>query len=153
MRGRIQEAGLEETAPILGKWDTGVLLLEMIWLALFLMALSKGGAGHRIAVQALTEGDLSQWFWMGVVIIGLVIPLFLGVLEPVLKEAGQVVWPLFTKLHLVLIGGLILRYVIVWGGDIKQPLNYPPQMWGSPKVSAPNSPHVLSQALRQIHRR
>ena len=159
IRERINAAGLEETAPILGKWDIGVLILEMIWLALFLIALTRGGAGHRIAAQALIEGDLSQWFWVGVVFVGLALPLLLGVLEPILKkvyertEGWQVGWPLFAKLHLVLIGGLILRYVIVWGGDIKQPLNYPPQMWGSPKVSAQVSPHVLSQALRQIHRR
>jgi hypothetical protein len=61
-------------------------------------------------------------------------------------------WPLFCKLHLVLLGGIVLRYVIVWGGDLKQPLIFPPQQAQIPSVSAQGSAEALGQALRAINR-
>ncbi|MFP6869593.1 MAG: NrfD/PsrC family molybdoenzyme membrane anchor subunit [Nitrospinota bacterium] len=158
-RDRIKSANVEETAHILGLWDIGVLVLEIIWLSLFIIALGKGGVGHRWVVKVLLEGNLAPWFWWGVVVVGLALPLALGLLEPILKkiyklESGWLVnGPFFAKLHLVLIGGLILRYVIVWGGDVSQPLIYPPQMSEIPKVRSQGSSYALSQALRKIHRR
>ncbi|MBI3126421.1 MAG: polysulfide reductase NrfD [Candidatus Tectomicrobia bacterium] len=158
-RDRIQRAGLEETAPLLGLIDVAVLLLELLWLFLFIAALNNGAPGHRLAAYMLTKGELSHWFWVGVVTIGLVLPLALSLLESLLKkllrreEGWAVGWPLFCKLHLVLLGGIILRYVIVWGGDIKQPLIFPSQQAQVPMVSGQGSPESLGEALRMINRR
>lgn len=158
-RDRIQRAGLEAAAPLLGLIDVAVLLLEIIWLFLFVAALNNGAPGHRLAAHMLTKGELSQWFWVGVVALGLVLPLALSALEPLLKkllrrESGWAVgWPLFCKLHLVLLGGVVLRYVIVWGGDLKQPLIFPPQQAQIPSVSAQGSAEALGQALKAINRR
>jgi formate-dependent nitrite reductase membrane component NrfD len=155
-RDRIVVMGLEDTAPVLGLYDIGVLILEMIWLALFLVALTRGGVGHQYVAKALMSGSLANWFWVGVVIVGMALPLALGVLEPIfhrLKNSAVAGWSLFAKLHLVLIGGLVLRYVIVWGGDISQPLVYTPTRLGPPKAAAQGSPQALNQALRIINRR
>jgi formate-dependent nitrite reductase membrane component NrfD len=158
-RERILNVGLEETATVLGKWDIGVVILEMIWLYAFVNFLNVSSTGNQVAAQLLTSGVLAPWFWAGVVVIGLVLPLVLGVLEPVLKmifkteEGWKVGWPLFAKLHLVLIGGLLLRYVIVWGGDLSQPLNFPPPQGTPHRVAQQGSPEALSQALRQIIQR
>jgi len=37
-----------------------------------------------------------------------------------------------VKFASVLAGGLILRFVIVWGGDIKAPLSFTPSTWQIP---------------------
>jgi hypothetical protein len=37
-----------------------------------------------------------------------------------------------VKFASVLVGGLILRFVIVWGGDIKAPLSFTPSTWPIP---------------------
>jgi hypothetical protein len=39
---------------------------------------------------------------------------------------------LSAKFLLVLAGGVVLRYVVVWGGDLKTPLTFPPSMWPVP---------------------
>ncbi len=41
---------------------------------------------------------------------------------------------LYAKFVLILVGGLVLRYVIVWGGDMKAPLAFPPSVWPVPGV-------------------
>lgn len=157
-RVRIQDVGLEKTAPMLGHIDFVVLILELIWLLLFIAALNKGGPGHRLAAFMLTKGDLAAWFWGGVVVVGMLIPLALGVLEPILKKFLQrqdgwaVGWPLFFKLHFVLLGGVILRYVILWGGDLKQPLIFPPQHAQAPAVSTQGSAEALGRALKAVSR-
>ena len=158
-RARIQNVDLEGTASVLGMWDIGIVILELIWLYLFVNALNTGSTGNQVAAQTLLTGTLAPWFWTGVVVIGLILPLALGALEPILKmifkkkEGWLVGWPLFAKLHLVLIGGLLLRYVIVWGGDLSQPLNFPPPQGIMPKVAQQGSPEALSQALQKIIQR
>lgn len=163
VRERVRSANIQTTAPMLAGWDIAIVVIELIWLYLFVSTLQKGGGGRgsQYAAAMLTEGALSTWFWLGVIALGLVLPLALSVLEPILKkilnrDTGWAVgWPIFAKLHFVLLGGLLLRYVILWGGDMSQPLNFPPPMNPLPKISfqQQGSPQALTQALRQIHRR
>lgn len=47
---------------------------------------------------------------------------------------GAVGHTLYAKFVLILVGGLVLRYVIVWGGDMKAPLAFPPSVWPVPGV-------------------
>jgi hypothetical protein len=53
---------------------------------------------------------------------------------------SDVKWILIVKFVLVLVGGLMLRYVVVWGGDLKAPLAFPPSMWPIPELGSPNIP-------------
>jgi len=85
--------------------------------------------------QALPRGrDLSAWFWFGVVGLALVIPVVLTLIEFVAEFAGQTIanGVAAVKFASVLAGGLILRFVIVWGGDIKAPLSFTPSTWPIP---------------------
>jgi formate-dependent nitrite reductase membrane component NrfD len=80
-----------------------------------------------LAYQYVTRGELAPWFWVGVVGVGLTLPLILGVMEFAL---GWFQRPFFkatamAKFSLILIGGVILRFVIVWGGSLKAPLEFP----------------------------
>jgi formate-dependent nitrite reductase membrane component NrfD len=78
--------------------------------------------------------DLSAWFWFGVVGLALVIPIVLTLVEFVAELAGRTIANSVAavKFASVLVGGLILRFVIVWGGDIKAPLSFTPSTWPIP---------------------
>ena len=43
-------------------------------------------------------------------------------------------WALYAKFALVLVGGILLRYTVVWGGDLKTPLIFPPSVWPVPTL-------------------
>ncbi|MFQ5853951.1 MAG: hypothetical protein ACE5JU_25610, partial [Candidatus Binatia bacterium] len=68
--------------------------------------------------------------------IGLALPILASLAEFVYEKAfhRRAEWLLYAKFALVLIGGLVLRYVIVWGGDLKQPLIFPPSNWPIPPI-------------------
>lgn len=86
--------------------------------------------GGRRAYEFVTQGPLAPWFWWGVVAVGLLIPVALTVPEFLLRRWSM---PIATvKFALVLVGGFVLRYVIVRGGDLKAPLPFPPQSWPVP---------------------
>jgi hypothetical protein len=78
--------------------------------------------------------DLSAWFWFGVVGLALVVPIILTVIEFVAELGGRTLANTVAavKFASVLAGGLILRFVIVWGGDIKAPLSFTPSTWPIP---------------------
>jgi formate-dependent nitrite reductase membrane component NrfD len=85
--------------------------------------------------QGLSHGrDLSMWFWFGVVGLALVIPIALTLIEFVVEFTGNTAANAvaMVKFASVLAGGLILRFVIVWGGDIKAPLAFTPSNWPIP---------------------
>lgn len=78
--------------------------------------------------------NLSGWFWFGVVGLALVVPIVLTLVEFVAELAGRAIanGVAAVKFASVLAGGLILRFVIVWGGDIKAPLSFTPSTWQIP---------------------
>ena len=97
----------------------------------------RGGA-H--VYQYVTRGALAPWFWWGVIGLGLTVPLLLTLVEFLLDWLTRPLgWHrvLFTapKFALVLLGGVLLRCVIVWGGDLSAPLDFPPSVWPVPPVS------------------
>ena len=97
----------------------------------------KGGA-H--VYQYVTRGALAPWFWWGVIGLGLTVPLLLTLVEFLLDWLTRPLgWHrvLFTapKFALVLLGGVLLRCIIVWGGDLSAPLDFPPSVWPVPPVS------------------
>ena len=79
--------------------DRFAIVLEIVLLAALLILLGSGAA-------PLTSGHLAPLFWGGLVVVGLVIPLALDVL-------GGLQIPAVVPAVLVLVGGFILRYVIV----------------------------------------
>jgi formate-dependent nitrite reductase membrane component NrfD len=78
--------------------------------------------------------NLSAWFWFGVVGLALVVPIVLTLVEFVAELGGRTIanGVAAVKFASVLAGGLILRFVIVWGGDIKAPLSFTPSTWPIP---------------------
>jgi formate-dependent nitrite reductase membrane component NrfD len=79
--------------------DRFAIVFEMLVLVLFLVLLGSAAA-------PLYSGHLAPLFWGGLVAIGLVIPLLIDVL-------GGLRIPAVIPAVLVLVGGFILRYVVV----------------------------------------
>lgn len=85
---------------------------------------------------------LARWFWYGIIGVGFTLPLILTLCEFLPMMFFQNIGPRIAavKFVLVLIGGYLLRVVIVWGGDLKAPLPYPPSLWPIPGISGPPLP-------------
>lgn len=114
--------------------DVAAILAEGTWVYLFFASLAVGTAGQQLAFTLVTRGALAPWFWWGFVAIGLAAPLLASAVETVAERIfhARMEWVLYAKFILVIVGGLILRYVVVWGGDMKAPLIFPPSMWPVP---------------------
>ena len=86
--------------------------------------------GSAMAYEYVTQGVLAPWFWWGIIGIGLTLPLFLSFVEmlfvKLIKPYAD--WVSGVKFASILSGGIILRFVIVWGGELKAPLTVLPQL-------------------------
>jgi formate-dependent nitrite reductase membrane component NrfD len=122
--------------------DFAAILAEGAWVYLFLTSLAVGGIGQQLVYRLVISGDLSPWFWWGFVAPGLAAPLLGSAANEIAERIfhTRVSWLLYLKFVLVLIGGLMLRYVVVWGGDLKTPLPFPPSMWPIPGLGGPLIP-------------
>ncbi|MDP8225781.1 MAG: NrfD/PsrC family molybdoenzyme membrane anchor subunit [Candidatus Lernaella stagnicola] len=97
----------------LGAADSGLILVELALLLLLVIDLLAGCGGNRCAAQFLLTDGVAHIFWIGLVGLGLLVPLVLEVFN---NFTGNVrafwVAPL-----LVLSGGLILRFLMVITGQ------------------------------------
>jgi formate-dependent nitrite reductase membrane component NrfD len=80
--------------------DRFAIVFELIVLAAFLALLGSAAAPH-------TSGSLAPLFWGGLIVVGLIVPLLLDLVGSRVKAVGAV------AAVLVLVGGFILRYVVV----------------------------------------
>ncbi len=103
------------------------ILVESFELYSFMGYLTQKAKGGEFVVNVLTQGDLSSWFWGGVVGVALGLPLLLAAASFLTKRPIPAL--AYSYFGLALLGGMILRFVIVWGGEFKQPLVFPPSKW------------------------
>jgi formate-dependent nitrite reductase membrane component NrfD len=80
--------------------DRFSMIVELVVLAIFLAVLGS-------AARPITTGHFGPLFWGGLVVAGIVVPLFLNFFGRRLRLLGAL------SAVLVLIGGFILRYVVV----------------------------------------
>lgn len=97
------------TLNLFGRIDPVVTTIELVILVAFLVAL---GATRT----AITAGTLGLLFWVGAVLIGVLVPLGLGWRARVRGREGGFA-ALLAALWTI-VGGLVLRAVIVLGGQI-----------------------------------
>jgi formate-dependent nitrite reductase membrane component NrfD len=122
--------------------DVGAIVVEGAWVYVFLASFGVGTLGQQMAFKLMTGGELAPWFWWGFVATGLALPLLASGLHSLGERIfhARLGWVFYVKFILVLVGGLMLRYVIVWGGDLKTPLIFPPSMWPVPGIGGPPIP-------------
>ena len=92
--------------------DSLLITVELGLLALFLIGLSSSTEAHAAAARLVLGGPYTAVFWVGVVVLGLVLPLGLQILT----AAGRIADTPVAAV-LVLCGGLALRFVIVFAGQ------------------------------------
>jgi formate-dependent nitrite reductase membrane component NrfD len=97
------------TLAFLGRSDVTLYILDFVALVAFLIALGS-------ARKVITTGILGFFLWVGVVLMGILIPLGVGVRAMVRGKDGGLL-SLLAALWAIA-GGLVLRDVIVLGGQL-----------------------------------
>lgn len=98
---------------LLAKADNGFIVAELILIGLFLIGLVTSTEAHIRAAGLLLGGPYTAVFWVLVVGIGLVFPLIVQLLAVNHKIQHTPVAPI-----LVIAGGILLRFVIVYAGQV-----------------------------------
>jgi protein NrfD len=101
-----------EERRLLAHADNVFIGTELVLVALFLVGLATSTRVHIQAAGLLLGGPFSAVFWVGVVGLGLLLPLLIQSLALRERIHHTPVGPL-----LVLAGGLLLRFVIVYAGQ------------------------------------
>jgi protein NrfD len=99
----------------LARVDNAALAVELVLLGLFLVGLATATRVHAEAVALLCGGPFTALFWVGVVGLGIVVPLIVQSLAVRHRVVHTPVPPL-----LVIAGGLLLRFVIVYAGQLSR---------------------------------
>lgn len=107
----------------LASFDMALILLEGLVVFFYLQGSHLLDAS-RASVRKIVRGDLAVIFWIGFILLGLVLPFAVGVVEQVSAPLNAKISFLQALLVAVpgLVGGYFLRYLVVAGG-IRIPLN------------------------------
>lgn len=97
---------------LLAKADNGFLVFELFLLAQFLIGLLSSTQAHQHAADLLLWGPYAAVLWVFVIGLGIVVPLILQLLAVNHKIQHTPIAPI-----MVVAGGLILRFVIVYAGQ------------------------------------
>ena len=103
----------KEESELLAKADNGFLVTEIILIGLFIIGLLSSTQVHIDAVKIILTGVYAPVFWIFVIGLGIIIPLIIQTLAVQHKIKHTIVAPI-----MVIIGGLILRFVIVYAGQL-----------------------------------
>lgn len=97
---------------LLAKADNAFLITELFIIALFIIGMVTSVKIHQDAITLFLGGPYTAVFWIFVVLMGIIIPLIIQSLAVSHKVKHTPIAPIF-----VMIGGLILRFVIVNAGQ------------------------------------
>ncbi len=98
---------------LFGKIDLALIIVELALIAHMIMGYYAGSQVQLEAMQLLVGGDFTLMFFGFVVILGLIIPAALEFIELIGFKV-----PVIVAAMLVLIGGLIFRFVMVEAGQL-----------------------------------
>jgi len=105
-----------QTLVILARFNFFVIIIEAMVIGLYLGSMQVFGAAKNPA-RVLTRGRLAGAFWGGVVAAALVIPFILEALKAYATIGPVAILVLAVVSSVIgLVGGFMLRYVIVYGG-------------------------------------
>ena len=97
---------------LLGRLDMGLIAVELVLIAVWLMGLSTAGASGQAALATILGGPYTAAFWTLVVALGLVTPFVAEGLE----ARHGIPTGRFAAV-LVLLGGFALRWILVYAGQ------------------------------------
>jgi formate-dependent nitrite reductase membrane component NrfD len=105
----------KDERELLAKADNGFLVIELFVIMLMIIGLVTSSQVTIDAAALLLSGPFAAVFWVFVIGIGIVIPLIIQLLAVNHKIHHTAIAPI-----MVIIGGLILRFVIVAAGQHSQ---------------------------------
>ncbi len=105
-------AKLPEERRLLAKADNGFLVTELLIIALMLIGFLSGSEQQIQAAELILGGPFTASFWVFVIGAGIVVPLIIQLPAASEKIRHTAIAPI-----MVIIGGLILRFVIVYAGQ------------------------------------
>lgn len=98
-------------------FERPVVMFELFVLVTFFTGLIFSGGQNEVAAwNAIGGGFWSNWFWFGVVLIGMLLPLALNLVTP--KETRHNGGYIFMVTTLSLVGVLMLRTFILYAGQM-----------------------------------
>lgn len=103
--------------------DIGLIVLELVIIALLLINLSTGGAIQQKALGHIMGGEYTDIFWYGFILLGLIIPL---IMETVCLRLSSTMMIIIPPL-LILMGGYLLRDITVEVGQMTSWTQYEQQ--------------------------
>jgi len=98
---------------LFGKIDLGLIIIELALIVHMIMGYYAGSQVQLEAMQLLVGGDFTLMFFGFVVILGLIIPAILELIELIGFKV-----PVIVPAILVIVGGLIFRFVMVEAGQL-----------------------------------
>jgi len=102
----------------LAEADAVIIVLEIIAMVGYVIWLATSTGGSD-ALGVLTTGSMAAPFWVGVVLLALLIPFGLDLtIRGKTSETKGVMMTIVTSSLCVIVGGLILRWVITSGGQL-----------------------------------
>jgi formate-dependent nitrite reductase membrane component NrfD len=91
------------------------LVIQLIALGVFVGSVqTSGSVAAASALKLLTEGPFAALFWGGAIVVGSVLPLVLGIVDLRRRSFGLTA----VTAVLVLVGGFLVKYVIMAAGQI-----------------------------------
>ncbi|MCB1175025.1 MAG: polysulfide reductase NrfD [Leptospiraceae bacterium] len=94
------------------KLDLGILIAELVIMVLIFVGFLTQSAYHNAAGELVLGGKYTGYFWMLVMLQGILFPIFMEIME--LKNVFK--FKYITPIS-VLIGGLLLRFLFVYIGQ------------------------------------
>lgn len=99
------------------RFERPLVLFELFVLFTFFIGLYFGGGQKEVAViNAIGGGFWSQWFWIGVIGLGMIVPLIMNAFEPKALRHRNLHLAVVTSLSLL--GVLMLRTFILYAGQM-----------------------------------
>ncbi len=113
---------LEHERKLLVSTDLVLIVLEVFMLIPFLLHHALSTWSSASSISLILGGDLTLPFWVGVILLGILLPLAIEVYElfPLIWKqavARYSLWLSAASGVLVLLGGFVLRFVFVYAGQ------------------------------------
>ena len=111
-------SGAKKGLSSLNTANAVLLMFQLLLVGFLIITASTSSQLGREATGEILSGGLSVVFWAGLVVIGLVIPVFVFWSNLLAKVAEPKVGTTALISAMVLVGVFALRYIIVYGGQI-----------------------------------
>ncbi|MFA0568991.1 cytochrome c nitrite reductase subunit NrfD [Vibrio gallaecicus] len=112
-----KESPLSASVSWVHSFERPVVMFELFVLVAFFTGLIfAGGQSEQAAWNAISGGFWASWFWWGVIVVGMLLPLLMNALTPKSIRHGALY--IFTVTSLSLAGVLMLRTFILYAGQL-----------------------------------